>query len=75
MTPKKKLPWKSTALLGLEKNVICDSWVAVKSRSSLHIEKYDFNVLVLNTIFCLVVFSYINCPPAAKCTSENLLSK
>ena len=75
MTPKKILHWKSPALLGLQKNVICDSWVAAKSRSSLHIEKYDFNGLVLNTIFFLVIFRYINCPLTAKCTSENLLSK
>ena len=41
-----------------------------KSRNSLHKEKCDFNKLVLNKIFYLVVFSCINLPLTAKYTSE-----
>ena len=44
--------------------------VAAKLRSSLRKEKCDFNKLVLNKIFYLVVFSCINLPPTAKYTSE-----
>ena len=42
-----------------------------KLRSSLHKEKCDFNKLVLNKIFYLVVFSCINLPLTAKYKSEN----
>ena len=49
--------------------------VAAKSRSSLHIKKYDFNKLVLNTIFYLVVFNCVNLPLTAKYTSEKLIAK
>ena len=49
--------------------------VAAKSRSSLHIEKYDFKELVLNTIFYLVVFNCVNLPLTAKYTSEKLIAK
>ena len=46
-----------------------------KSRSSLHIEKSDFDMVVLNKIFYLVIFSCINLPLTAKYTSEKLISK
>ena len=49
--------------------------VVAKSRSSLDIEKCDFNMLVLNKIFYLVVFSCINLPLNAKYTSEKLIAK
>ena len=49
--------------------------VAVKSRSSLHIEKYDFNELVLNKLLYLVFFSCINGPVPVKCLSLELITK
>ena len=49
--------------------------VVAKSRSSFHIEKYDFNNLVLNKIFYLVIFNCINLPVTAKYTSEKLIAK
>ena len=49
--------------------------LAAKSRSSLHIEKCDFNELVLNKIFYLVAFSCINPPLTATHTSEKLNAK
>ena len=47
--------------------------VVAKSRSSLHIEKCDFDELILNKIFYLVTFSCINLPLTVKYTSESLL--
>ena len=44
---------------------------AAKSRSSLHIEKCNFNELVLNKKFYLVVFSSINRPLIANYKSEH----
>ena len=48
--------------------------VTVRSRSCLHIEKYNFNELVLK-IFYLIVFRCINCPVTPKYTSEELIAK
>ena len=49
--------------------------VVAKSRSSMHIEKCDFNKLVLNKIFYLVVSNCINLRLAAKYISEKLFAK
>ena len=48
--------------------------VDAKSRTSLHKVKCDFNELVLNKIFYLVVFTRINRPFTAKYTSEKLIT-
>ena len=48
--------------------------VAAKSRSFPK-EKRDFNKLVFNKIFYLVVFSCINYPINAKYTFEKLIAK
>ena len=47
--------------------------VAKKSRTSLRIEKCDFNKLVLNKTFYFIVFSCTNLPLTAKYTSEKIL--
>ena len=49
--------------------------VAGKSRRNLHMKKCDFNKLVLNKIFHLVVFSYMNYPVTAKYTTEKLIAR
>ena len=49
--------------------------VVTKSRSSLHAEKCEFNKLVLNKIFYLVVFSCINLPLTAKYIFEKLIAE
>ena len=49
--------------------------VGAKSRGALCIEEYDFNWLVLKEIFYLVLFSRINNPLTATCTTEKLVAK
>ena len=49
--------------------------IDAKSRTSLQIVKCDFNELVFNKIFYLVVFTRINRPFTAKYTSEKLITK
>ena len=49
--------------------------VATKSRRSLHIEKCDFNELILNKVFYLVLFSCINYRLTAKYTFGKLIAK
>ena len=44
--------------------------VAGKSRSSFHIEKCDFNEVILNKMFYFVVLICINCPLTEKYISE-----
>ena len=45
-----------------------------KSNSSLHLEEFDFNWLVLNKILYLVLFGCIY-PHPVKCTTEKLITK
>ena len=62
--------------------VVVHSVVRIKSlqfpelwKSSLHLEKCDFNKLFSHNILYLVVFSCINLPLTAKSTSEKLIAR
>ena len=49
--------------------------VTANSDSSLHIEEFDFNQLLSNKMFYLVLFNCIKCPPTAKYTTEEFITK
>ena len=68
-----EIPWmvkKSSERLHKLKETLFMA-AAAKSRSSLHIEKCNFNELVLNKKLYLVVFSSINRPLIANYKSEH----